>query len=310
MRKSVLIGLLSSLFFTSTFVINRSMNLSGGSFLWSASLRYLLCIFLMLPLLKKGSLNKIKSSIYKNPVYWLVYSTIGFGFFYLRLAASSIYGESWMVASLWQLTIVFGILLSPLTGHKIPIKPLLLSFIIILGIVLLQLDNIKNTNIKDSLIILLLMTISAISYPLGNRKMMQLVADDLTTTERVYGMTIMSAPFWIVVSLIALTTHGLPSSNQFIQVILVTIFSSIIATILFFKATNMERNNATGLALVESTIAAQVPLSLITGVLILGDRIPSGIGLFGILFIIIGIILSTVIKDSSEKAKSKNSKNI
>ncbi|MEZ7820831.1 MAG: multidrug resistance efflux transporter family protein, partial [Patescibacteria group bacterium] len=119
-------------------------------------------------------------------------------------------------------------------------------------------------------------------------------------------MTVMSAPFWIIISFIALATYGLPSSNQFVQVIIVTIFSSIIATILFFKATNMERDNPTGLALVESTIAAQVPLSLITGVLILGDRIPSGIGLIGILFIIIGIILSTIIKDSSEKNKSKN----
>ncbi len=300
MRKSVLIGFLSALFFTSTFIVNRSMNLSGGSFLWSASLRYIFCLVLMLPLLKKGSLRKIKKSISKSPLYWLIYSTIGFGLFYLPLAASSIYGESWMVASLWQLTIVCGILLSPLTGHKIPKKPLALSLFIVLGIVLLQFDNIKNTNIKDNFIVLALMIVAAISYPLGNRKMMQEVGNELNTTERVYGMTVMSTPFWIIISGFALKTHGLPSYSHLFQILIVTVLSSLIATSLFFKATDMERDNPVGLALVESTISAEVPFSLIAGVLILNDRLPSTIGFIGIVFIIIGNILSTLIKDKPQ----------
>ena len=41
MKKSVFLGLLASLFFAATFVLNRSMNLGGGYWLWSASLRYL-----------------------------------------------------------------------------------------------------------------------------------------------------------------------------------------------------------------------------------------------------------------------------
>ena len=34
-------GILGALFFAFTFIFNRSMNLSGGSWMWSASLRYL-----------------------------------------------------------------------------------------------------------------------------------------------------------------------------------------------------------------------------------------------------------------------------
>lgn len=298
MRKSVLIGLLSAVFFTSTFIVNRSINLTGGSFLWGSSLRYLFCLVLMLPLLKKDSFRKIKKSIMKNPMYWLIYSTIGFGFFYLPLAAAGSYGESWLVASLWQMTIVCGILLSPMTGMKIPIKPLLLSLFIIFGVILLQVDNIMSSNLKNSLMIFILTLIASICYPLGNRKMMQIVGDDLNTTERVYGMTIMSTPFWLIISSIAYVKDGLPTTSQLFQIFLVAIFSSIIATVLFFKATNMERNNPTGLALVESTISAEIVFSLIAGVLLLGDRLPSAIGFVGIIFVIIGIILSTVLKDS------------
>ncbi len=230
-------------------------------------------------------------------MYWLIYSTIGFGFFYLPLAAAGNYGESWMVASLWQMTIVCGILLSPLTGMKIPIKPLLLSLFIIFGIVLLQIDNIMNSSLRNSLIIFVLTLIASICYSLGNRKMMEIVKDDLSTTERVYGMTIMSTPFWLIISSIAYVKDGLPTSSQLFQIFLVAIFSSIIATVLFFKATNMERDNPTGLALVESTISSEIIFSIIAGVIILGDRLPSTIGFIGIIFVIIGIILSTILKD-------------
>ena len=41
MKKGILLGLLASFFFAFTFLLNRSMHLSGGSWVWSASLRYL-----------------------------------------------------------------------------------------------------------------------------------------------------------------------------------------------------------------------------------------------------------------------------
>ena len=47
MKKAMLYGLLASMFFALTFILNRSMNLGGGYWLWSASLRYLF----MLPIL-------------------------------------------------------------------------------------------------------------------------------------------------------------------------------------------------------------------------------------------------------------------
>ena len=40
MTRLIGIGVLAALFFSSTFVLNRAMSLDGGSWVWSASLRY------------------------------------------------------------------------------------------------------------------------------------------------------------------------------------------------------------------------------------------------------------------------------
>ena len=41
MKKAFSLGLLAAFFFSFTFILNSQMNISGGSWIWSASLRYL-----------------------------------------------------------------------------------------------------------------------------------------------------------------------------------------------------------------------------------------------------------------------------
>ncbi|HLS59711.1 MAG TPA: multidrug resistance efflux transporter family protein, partial [Virgibacillus sp.] len=38
--RAILIGIIAALFFSVTFILNRSMELAGGSWAWSASLRF------------------------------------------------------------------------------------------------------------------------------------------------------------------------------------------------------------------------------------------------------------------------------
>ena len=120
--KSYLYAIAASFFFAFTFVLNRMANISGGYFLYSASLRYLF----MLPILalivwKNNGIKDVIVVIKKNPVQWILYSFIGFVLFYLPLTMSSIYGPSWLVASAWQLTIPAGIALTPLFNKKLPL---------------------------------------------------------------------------------------------------------------------------------------------------------------------------------------------
>jgi len=285
-------GILGALFFAFTFIFNRSMNLSGGSWMWSASLRYLFSLPMLAVLVwRKGELTGVLSAIKKAPWTWLIWSTVGFGLFYGPLSLASIYGESWFVAATWQITILAGLLLTPLFGQRVPGKQLLMTLVILLGIILIQIpyfgSGLGSGVVRASLLILL----AAFAYPLGNRKMMvHCKQDQLSTTQRVFGMTLMSTPFWLLLSVFGVADAGLPSAGQILQSLIVAVFSGVVATLLFFEATNLVKHNHKQLAVVEATQAGEVLFTLLGGCLFLGDRLPSLLGFLGIAIVTIGII--------------------
>lgn len=294
MKKALGYGILASFFFAFTFILNRSMNLGGGYWLWSACLRYLF----MLPMLavlvwRDGSWSAIKKEIVQKPKRWVLWSTVGFGLFYMPLTMASIYGESWFVAATWQLTIVAGVLLTPLFGRQVPVKNLLMSCLVLGGVFLLQVPNIQAGALAHIFMPLLLILIAAFSYPLGNRKMM--ILSDLTTLQRVFGMTLCSMPFWILLSFVALARAGVPSGGQMLQSLAVALFSGVIATILFFKATDLVKENPRQLAVIEATQSGEVLFTLLGGILLLGDRVPDLLGLCGIVIVVIGMIGNSLV---------------
>lgn len=295
--KAFILGVLGSFFFAFNFILIRSMNLGGGYYLWTASLRYLFTLPLMaLVLARKDGFAPVFASIRKAPAAWLIWSTVGFGLFYAPLSAASVYGESWFTASIWQFTIVAGVLLTPLFGKKIPVRNLLCSFVIVLGILLMQYSRIRLGVKANWPMLILTMGIATFSYPLGNRKMMQLTANDnLTTSQRIFGMTVMSLPFWIVCSIISYFKAGLPAPSQCLQAFLVALLAGVIATILFFHATDLVKDNPKQLAVVEATQSGEVIFTAIMGVLILKDSMPDGYAFLGIVIILIGMIAGSLL---------------
>ena len=112
---AILLGLLSALFFAVTFVLNRLMSVEGGHWIWSSSLRFFWMIpFLLVLVLFKKNLKPLLLEMKKKPWQWMLWSTIGFGVFYAPLTFAAAYGPSWLVASTWQITIVAGVLISPI----------------------------------------------------------------------------------------------------------------------------------------------------------------------------------------------------
>ena len=298
MKKALGYGILASFFFAFTFVLNRSMNLDGGYWLWSACLRYLF----MLPMLavlvwREHSWSQIQREILRRPKRWVLWSTVGFGFFYLPLTMASIYGQSWFVAATWQLTIVAGVLLTPLFGRAVPVKNFLMSCLVLSGIFLLQLPTIRLGATENIFMPLLLILIAAVSYPLGNRKMM--ILSDLTTLQRVFGMTLCSMPFWLICAVVALCHAGLPAGGQVVQSLAVALFSGVIATILFFKATDLVKRNPRQLAVIEATQSGEVLFTLLGGVLFLGDSMPDIWGLCGILIVVVGMIGNSLVSQTT-----------
>ncbi|MEN6635610.1 MAG: multidrug resistance efflux transporter family protein, partial [Clostridiaceae bacterium] len=147
MKKGILLGLLASFFFAFTFLLNRSMHLSGGSWVWSASLRYLFTfpIFALL-VWRTSGFSRVHAAIRRAPLRWLLWSTVGFGLFYAPITFAGDHGESWLIAATWQITIVMGLLLSPLFQKRIAVNNLGAAAVILLGVFLLQVKNIVSLN--------------------------------------------------------------------------------------------------------------------------------------------------------------------
>lgn len=90
------------------------MQLFGGHWIWTSSLRFVFMLpMLGILVLPRKRYQEVFRQIEKQPLYWLTWSTLGFGFCYLFLGIAVAYGPSWMIASTWQITIIAGIPLTP-----------------------------------------------------------------------------------------------------------------------------------------------------------------------------------------------------
>ncbi|QQT25943.1 multidrug resistance efflux transporter family protein [Sphingobacterium spiritivorum] len=292
----IFLGVISSLFFAATFVLNRAMSLDGGHWIWSAAFRFVW----MLPLLmiivgfRKG-LKSTFIAIRANFWSWILWSTVGFGIFYSTLTFGAKFGPSWLVASTFETTIIFGMLLAPLlsprAANQISKGSLAFSALIILGIIIMQISQAKFTSWADIAMGTIPVLIAAIAYPLGNRKMMMVTDGKLDAYQRTLGMTICSMPFWIILCFFAYQQDGLPSSGQLTQTFIVALSSGVIATVLFFTATDRVRNSPHKLAAVEATQSMEVIFALIGELLILHGAFPDMYSLAGIVLVIAGMIL-------------------
>ena len=75
--KAIAVGILASFFFAFTFVLNRAMDLEGGSWIWSASLRYYFMVpMLLLIVMYRGNLKQLFQYMKNNPKEWLVWSIV------------------------------------------------------------------------------------------------------------------------------------------------------------------------------------------------------------------------------------------
>lgn len=78
------------------------------------------------------------------------------------------------------------------------------------------------------------------------------------TFQRMQGMTLASLPFWFILAVYGLIRVGPSSAEQTTQSFIVAVSSGVIATTLFFIATDRVRNDEEKLASVEATQFTQV----------------------------------------------------
>ena len=296
---AIALSLLSALFFTATYVFNRAAAVEGGHWAWTAALRYLFVLPLLLPLMAwQGGIAPVAKAIRAAPGAWLLWSGVGFVLFYVLLSYAAASGPSWLVAASFQTTVVAGMLCAPLlyddARARIPRAALGVGVLIIAGVLLMQFGHARGTLDAKGWIALLCVVASAFAYPLGNRGLLlhlERRGVELNATQRVFGLTLASQPAWLALAAWAWLQAGPPSSSQLMLALGVAVSAGVIATILFFQATGMVRDNATALGAAEAMQAAEVIFATLLGVAFLGEAWPRGQALAGAALVIAGIVL-------------------
>lgn len=308
---AIFIGLISSLFFSSTFLVTKLMGVDGTSWAWTAALRFILALpFLFFIVLIKSNFKSLFSSMKEHFLSWLLWGNLAGVGFYFFLSFASIFAPAWLVAASWQLTIVAGLLLSPLfytiantkngkkkIRGKIPVNRLLVSLFILLGVALMQINAAGNISIKNLLLGFIPVAIATVLYPLGNRKLMNICEGKVDSFQRSFGVSLVSMPLCIILSFYGYTQSGIPTSSQFVQAIILAVSSGVIATITFFYATDKAKHNLSLLAAVESTQSAIIIFTIIGSMILLHSSFPRGLSLIGVIIITIGIFVNALIRD-------------
>jgi hypothetical protein len=319
--RPMILGTMAAFFFAFTFIINRSMELEGGSWIWSASLRYFFMVpILLLLVYRRKNLKRLFVEMRNNPRAWLLWSFVGFGLFYGPICFSAAYAPGWLIASTWQITIISGSLLAPLfletvmtpngpvrIKGRIPMKGMAMSSIILLGIILMQVEQAESLRFREVFSGVIPVIIASFAYPLGNRKMMDVCGGRLDVFQRVLGMTLASMPLWIVLAIYGLFTVGPPSIGQSVQSGIIAITSGVIATVLFFYATDLVRGNMQKLGNVEATQSISVLFAVIGELILLNAALPSMISWTGIMLVMTGMVLHSYVSHKGEIPNEKKS---
>ena len=305
---AVALALLSALFFTMTYVLNRAAAVEGGHWAWTASLRYLITLPLLLPLMHwQGGTAPVWRAIRAYPGPWLLWSGVGFGLFYICLSYAAASGPSWLVAGTFQLTVVAGMLCAPFlyddARARVPRAALAIGVVMVAGVLLMQFGHGGGRLDRAGWIALGLVAVSAVAYPLANRALLLHLervqgdgnAPELNATQRVFGMTLASQPLWWLLAGFAYAQAGAPPVGQVALAGGVALSAGVIASVLFFHATGMVRRDPTALAAAEAMQAAEILFSVAIGALWLGEAWPQGRALAGAVVVISGIVAISIV---------------
>lgn len=306
--RQIFLGILASFFFSLSFILNRQMSVSGGNWMWTASLRYLFMFPLLLAIVwARGGLSLLLSEMGRAPWRWILWSLVGFGLFYAPLCFAAQYSPAWLVAGAWQVTILAGGLLTPLfydtvrengrerrVRRRLPLAELGVSSVILAGILLMEASQAGGGRGANLALGAVPVAAAAFAYPLGNRKMMELCGGRVDACQRTLGMTFASLPLWIFLSAAGFRFSGWPGFGQIGQSAVVAVASGVIATVLFFAATDRAQRDERRLAAVEATQSAEVVFTLAESWILFPGEVPSTLALTGAGIVVAGMVIHSL----------------
>lgn len=305
--KLVLIGLAGSVLFSATFILNYTMHLGGGHWYWSASLRFLFMIILLIAILAvwlgPRKLQETLELFRRHLGFWILAGTIGFGVFYAGICFSAAYARGWVVAATWQTTILATPIVLMAMGFAFPKRGILFSAVIVVGVFLVNIEGFSRGVTSDEIKFgVLPILVSAFAYPIGNQLLnaskngtlpyVPHIDNDLLKSPLVciLNMSLGSVPFWIMLYFFA--EPPAPGSEQWISTFFVALFAGIGATGLFIFARNLTANPYK-IAAVDATLSGEVFIPLLFELVFLGEVLPGAVPLLGLALIVGGLIAYT-----------------
>jgi len=311
MFKLIILGIIAGAFFSTTFVLNEVMSVSGGHWLWSATLRYFFMIlFLVLILIFQGGIQRVIDVcklFIANYIFWTLSGTIGFGFFYALICFSADFSPAWVIASTWQFTVVSTLFVLMFFGKNFPKKIWFFSLIIFLGVCLVNLSHMESFDLEALLLGGVPILIASFCYPIGNQlvweakngnhKNVPQIKSKLlgNAFNKVFLLSLGSLPLWFI--LLAIIQPTAPSSSQIMNTSLVALFSGVFATSIFLYARNIAKDS-NEIAAVDATQASEVIFAIIGGWFLLGNSSLNSISIIGLVFIFAGLFLFTRYQNS------------
>jgi drug/metabolite transporter (DMT)-like permease len=307
MARLILTGILAGLFFSATFVLNRAMSLSGGHWVWSASLRYgHMLLMLALALVLTGQRQVLARTLRLFGRHWALFTvagSIGFGLFYGLICFSASFAPGWVVATTWQSTILASPLVLLAFGRRVPLRGIAFTGLVFAGIVLVMMEQAGTGALRDVLLGAAPVLVAAVAYPFGNQLMWEarrgavrwiphvddpLVDHDLA---RVLLLTLGSLPFWV--ALVLVVRPPPPSPGQLGQTAVIALLSGVVATSLFLRARHHARN-AYELAAVDATQSSEVIFAVAGELALLHGAAPGLRGSAGIALAVGGLALYVI----------------
>ncbi len=300
----MVLGSLSAMFFSSTFILNRAISLSGGHWFWTACLRYawmtlLLCGWLFLTG-KRPLLGQTVRLFRRHWLFWCITGSVGFGVFYSLISFSASFAPGWVVATTWQMTILASPLVLLLFGKRVPLRALAYILVIFFGIVAVNLGQAETVALRDLILGGVPVLVAALAYPLGNQmlweaqrqgtRLIPAIRDEALNDPfvRILLLTLGTIPFWLV--LYVTLQPPPPAPGQGTSTLLVALFSGVIATTLFLQARHLA-GNPYEIAAIDSLQSCEVLFSLLGEILFLGGDLPKPLGAAGIIVTLAGLTL-------------------
>lgn len=186
MVRLILITLIASAFFSSTYILNELMSNSGGHWFWSSSLRYLFMLIILTVMigLQHGSLRlqQLWVSFKDHWVFWTLTGSIGFGVFYAGLCYAADHVSGWVVAATFMFTVVASLFVLMAFGHKFEKKLILYALLVLIGVILVNVSealSMPTGAIMDIPLTTVLVygalpcIIASFSYPIGSQLVWQ-----------------------------------------------------------------------------------------------------------------------------------------